>query len=726
MVEEQKPSSAQDWTDEIRRYQDTFREKFTNRGKKIVARYRDERKDSECGETRYNVLWSNVRTLKPAVFAKIPKPEVCRRWKDKNPVARTAATLLERALTFEVNQYSDYKSALSNCVDDRLLPGRGVAWVRYEPITEQVEQSPGITEDIEVGQDSEYSEPMEQITNELTPVDYVYWEDFAHDAAARTWEEVTWVARRVYLKKDEGLKRFGDAFTNVPLVNRPEGEKGQIATAEVWEIWCKSSKALYWIATGYDEILDERPDPLELESFFPCPKPLYATITTESLIPVPDYALYQDQAKELDEVSERIRVLTKSLKAAGVYAADEPALTRLLKEGNDGDMIPVTNWPAFAEKGGLSGAFQLLPLKEVVATLQELYRNREACKQAIYEITGLSDIVRGASVASETATAQQIKSQFASIRLNDMKNDVARFACDLIRMKAEIMCSKYQPQTLVAMSGMMNTPDAQYLEQAIMMLKDEPLRNFSIEIEADSLIELDQQQEKADRIEFLGSVGSFMREAAQAPEELKPLLAELLLFTIRGFKVGASIEGSFENYIDSEQERQQQMQQQPPQPSPEQLQMQAQQQADQMKAQSEQFKMQLEQAKIQQDEQFRQMELQLEQSKLERDEALERWRAELDANTKIYIAQLNHNAQKEQQERTIAIENERAEREAMTREAEKPDIDGLANTINQQMQRFFESMIETNNRSTQQIINTVTRPKKLIRDPITNKIMGVE
>ena len=637
---EEGQTSAQKWADELRRYNEAFKERFINRGDTVIRRYRDDRKDNENGDTRYNILWSNVRTLKPAVFAKIPKPEVSRRWKDKNPVARVAAQLLERAITYEISQYTDYVSSLSNCVDDRLLPGRGIAWIRYEPTIETIEAEPTISED----SGEQAPEPLERIAHEQTVVDYVHWKDFAHDAAARTWEEVTWVARRVFMKREDGLARFGDVFNQVPLVNRPkddnqpESEKNQIATAEVWEIWCQTSKTVYWIATGFSEMLDERPDPLELEEFYPCPKPLYATLTTDSLVPVPDFALYQDQAKELDEVCDRIRHLTKALQAKGIYAADEPSLARLLKEGNDADMIPVTNWAAFTEKGGLAGAIQLLPLKEIVATLQELYRNREAAKQAIYEITGISDIVRGASQASETATAQQIKSQFASIRLNDMKNDVARFARDLIRMKAEIMCSKYQPEALIKMSGMENTPDIQYIEPAIQMLRDEPMRNFNIDIEADSLIELDQQQEKQDRIEFLNAVGGFMKEAIQAPPDLAPLLGELMLFVIRGFKVGSSIEGSFESFIEQAQEQAKAKAQQPPQPSPEELQAQADMQKEQMRLQLEQQSIQ---AKAQTDAILEQMRLSNEQRLQQQQLEFERWKTELQESVKLSIAGLN-------------------------------------------------------------------------------------
>jgi len=196
------------WRDELKRYSDDYR-KFKEAGRKIVKRYRDERKDSAYSDARFNIFWSNIKTLKPAVYSRPPKVEVSRRFKDKNDIARVASMILERVIDYELVQYPDYNSAVSNSVDDRLIVGRGVSWIRYEPKIETIEE-PQISDDVEnegyapgQGEDNleenglagEAPEPMEQVTDERTPVDYVFWEDFAH-LPARTWEEVTWVARR--------------------------------------------------------------------------------------------------------------------------------------------------------------------------------------------------------------------------------------------------------------------------------------------------------------------------------------------------------------------------------------------------------------------------------------------------------------------------------------------------------------------------------------------------
>jgi hypothetical protein len=683
--------SAQPWHDEISRYQEEYK-KWTERGEKIVKRYRDERKDAEQADARFNILWSNVQTLKPAIYAKPPNPEISRRFDDKNDAGRVASIILERVLDFEIKEYPDFHDTLSCVVDDRLLPGRGVAWLRYEPKIEAFE--PSITNYAEIGEE-EYSpertlgeenglaqpEVYEQVVSETTPVDYVYWQDFAH-LPARTWDEVTWVARRVYMTLDEGTDRFGDIFEKVPLTNtsnRKDGDKETTKAdkkAEIWEIWSKAEKCVYWIADSYDVILDHREDPLELSNFFPCPKPYFSTTTTGTLIPVADFLLYQDQADEIDELTGRIKHLTKALKVMGIYAADEPSIERLMKEGNDGVLVPVKNWAAFMEKGGLQNAVQFMPLGDVASALQQLYQARESCKQIIYETTGLSDIMRGASVASETATAQQIKSQFASLRLGNMKDGLYRFAREILRMKSEIICSKYQPQTLVEVSGIMNTPDAQFVEQAIQMLKNEPARVFNIDIETDTLVELDKQTEKQNRMEFLTAVSGFIKDGIGAAKEdpaMLPLVGQLLLYGVRGFKAGRELEGVLEQFVTQTSQKAQQ----PQGPTKDEQRTQAEAQIAQMKMQaqqqSEQATMQLEQVKLQAENQIEQAKLQLEQSKIQAESQLEQQKMQfemqskqLEAQTELQIEQIKIQASKDIEDQKYALEQWRTEQNNKT------------------------------------------------------------
>lgn len=747
MAESEDKQSAQPWHDELSRYKEVFK-KWTERGEKVVKRYRDERKDVEATDARFNIFWSNVQTLKPAIYARPPNPEISRRFEDQNDVARVASTILERVLAYEITQYPDFHATISNVVDDRLLPGRGVAWVRYEPIIESVEAEPQVTNYEEIGEEyadtsesldenalaGEAPEQFERISTETTPVDYVYWQDFAH-LPARTWEEVTWVARRVYMSLEEGEERFGEVFSQVPLTHSPDRQDGEKETtkalkkAEVWEIWSKSEKCVYWIADNYDIVLDHRKDPLELTNFFPCPKPYFATTTSGSLVPIADFLLYQDQADEIDDLTGRIKHLTKAMKVMGIYAADEPAIERLMKEGNDGVLIPVKNWAAFVEKGGLQGAVQFMPLRDVAAALQQLYQARESCKQIVYETTGLSDIMRGASVASETATAQQIKSQFASLRLNNMKDDMSRFARDILRMKSEIICSKYQADTLVQISGIMYTPDAQFVQPAIEMLKNESMRNFNIDIETDTLVQIDQQTEKSNRVEFLTSVSSFLEKVlpvGQQHPELVPLLGEMLLFGIRGFKIGRTIEGSFEQFVAQATQNEKAKVAQPPQPpppNPEMIRAQTEAQNSQAKLQADQQtaqgKMQMEQAKLQTEQQLEAQKLQFEQ-----------WKAQLDADTKIMIAEMSSKTSLKQSSMTInANKDPLTEINDMGDEQPATSLTELINTVNDNFAQML-AMQEQNFNSSQaqkheELIAQLTRPKQIVRGA-DGRIVGVK
>jgi len=744
MAESEDKQSAQPWHDELSRYKEVFK-KWTERGEKVVKRYRDERKDIEATDARFNIFWSNVQTLKPAIYAKPPNPEISRRFEDQNDVARVASTILERVLAYEITQYPDFHATISNVVDDRLLPGRGVAWVRYEPIIESVEAEPQITNYEEIGGESlggedEYAdtsesldenalageapEQFERITTETTPVDYVYWQDFAH-LPARTWEEVTWVARRVYMSLEEGEERFGEVFSQVPLTHSPDRQDGEKETtkalkkAEVWEIWSKSEKCVYWIADNYDIVLDHRDDPLELTNFFPCPKPYFATTTSGSLVPIADFLLYQDQADEIDDLTGRIKHLTKAMKVMGIYAADEPAIERLMKEGNDGVLIPVKNWAAFVEKGGLQGAVQFMPLRDVAAALQQLYQARESCKQIVYETTGLSDIMRGASVASETATAQQIKSQFASLRLNNMKDDMSRFARDILRMKSEIICSKYQAETLVQISGIMYTPDAQFVQPAIEMLKNESMRNFNIDIETDTLVQIDQQTEKSNRVEFLTSVSSFLEKVlpvGQQHPELVPLLGEMLLFGIRGFKIGRTIEGSFEQFVAQAAQNEKAKAAQPPAPpppTPEMIRAQAEVQNAQAKNQMEQVKLQTEQ--------------QLEAQKLQ----FEQWKAQLDSDTRVLIAEMGSKTSLKQSAMTINASKEQEGIIEMGDDGyEQPTsaLSGLIEAVNNNYAQMIQMSTMQNEMAMQkhaEMMAQLSQPKQIVRGA-DGKISGVQ
>ena len=754
----------EDWYNTIAQYERTFKE-WEGRADKIVKRYRDDQRSRNNPNAKFNILWSNVQTITPAVFARLPRPDVSRRFRDNDPIGRVASMMLERALEYEIEHYGDYSSAMKQTVQDRLLGGRGTAWVRYEPhiVGEMADEADGapedgweITEDIDEAETEGgiHRENQERIEYECAPVDYVHWRDFGL-TVARTWEEVTACWRKVYLGRPALVERFGeDLGGKIPLDTRPESSKtynekmGEGAKeACIYEIWDKTTGQVIWLSKSMGKILDTRDDPLELENFWPCPKPLFSTLTTDSLIPVPDFVLYQDQARQLDTLADRIDGFIQALKVRGVYDASEPSLARLFSEGENNSLLPVKNYAAFSEKGGMQGAINLVDIQPIANGLNMAYQAMEQVKGQIYEIMGIADIQRGQTDPNETLGAQIIKSNNASGRLKTMQHDVVNFATTLLQIKAQIICQHFTDDTIVKISGAMqlSPQDQALIPQALALLKDEPAKNFRVEVTSDSMIYQDEQQEKQDRIEFLSAVSKFMQTAlpaaSQAPE-LTPMLMEMLKFGVTAFKAGKGMEGLIDETADKFRQQAKAMEGQPKPPSPEQQKM-------QMQMQVEQAKIAAQQAKAQQDMQLEQQKMQMQmelekakqeyqaqenQLKFQLEDQRNRQQAEMDMkvaqmkmnterNTQVLLAHINNGA-KIEVARIGADDSDGSQaylsEEAMVQSMQHP-MQPIADAIshsNQQMTLALGDLVNTINENH-------NRPKQVVRGQ-DGKIIGVQ
>lgn len=439
---------------------------WVERSEKIVKRYRDQRPDTVTSKRRLNILWSNVQTLKPAVLAKPPKALAERRFLDRDPVGRLASMIMERCLNNQIEQGNLFESAQQG-VDDHLLVGMGVIWPRYEP---QFEQEAAANSNVKAKSADDVEEEgdgssYEKVASERVCVDYVFWKDLCW-GPARFWNERPWVARRCWKTHSEIAQEYykGDMAKakKITLDYSPnkdatdEQTVGYFKKAEIWQFWNFADHTVYDIPPGTpDIVLRKEKDPvLKLEGFIPMAKPAFATQTNETIVPVPDYVQYQDQAQELDDLTNRIAALTTALRVSGVYDASFPALARLLQDGEDNKLIPVDQWAMFAEKGGIPGAVSFVPLKEMADTLIGLYSARQQVKSDLYEVTGMSDIIRGQGEQQETATAQRIKGQFASMRLEDRRGVINAWLLATIKIMGEIIVEMFSEDTLLKMSGM--------------------------------------------------------------------------------------------------------------------------------------------------------------------------------------------------------------------------------------------------------------------------------
>jgi hypothetical protein len=347
--------------------------------------------------------------------------------------------------------------------------------------------------------------------------------------------------------------------------------------------------------------------------------------------------MVKSQYDQLNQINIRLGYLIDACKAVGVYDKTAEGVSRMLNEGVENELIPVDNWAMFAEKGGIKGVVDWLPIEAVVIVIEKLREQRTDVVQQIYELTGISDIMRGVTNARETYGAQQLKAQYSSSRLQLYQMQVGSFVAEAMDIKAMIISKHFQPDTIVKKSLVMMTADAEYAQPAVQLIKDSWELMYRINVSSTQMSIPDYNAEKQMRQEYVTSMGQFISQVApiiqQAPGAA-PFMLKILQWAGASFSTSGGVETLFDNYI---REVEKQLQQPPP-PNPEALKVQAEQAG---KAQELQSKQSLAQIDAQTKQQLATIEgnLKVQISNLEI--ASKERIARLDAETKLQIANIN-------------------------------------------------------------------------------------
>ena len=610
--------------------------KWHKQARDINKRFLDDRAGSQKDETRLNLFTANVQTQRALMFGKEPKVDVRRRFDDHtDQIGRVCALMLERLLNTDVVDGTDgYRAAIGHALDDDLTVGMGSVRLRYEaqfkdqPYVEPVTQA-----DPETGEEVELApgyQPEPAKVAEDVKCDYVHWRDQLW-SPARTFSEVRWWAFRAYLTKDQVTARFGAKHAKKVPYKKNASAKDDVAEslrndpwqrAEVWEIWSKEDEKVYWYCEGYDQILDSKPDPLGLDGFWPFPAPLMANLTSDEYLPRPDFLIAQDIYDEIDLVSTRITHLERAVKVVGAYDKSNEGVRRILSEGFDNDLVPVDNWAMFAERGGVDGAISWLPVDKVVGALDKLRDYRGELVKMLYEVTGMSDIMRGTSnEKGVTATEQALKAKFASVRMQYRQDRFARFATEALRIKAEIILKHFDADQIILRSNIEATPDNALAQQAVQLLRDERSK-YKIEVKPESVSLTDFAALRDERMSFIQAIGQFLQAAGpmlQVMPESAPFLFQTLQWTAAGFRGGEVLEGVLDQAMRAAEQARIQAQNAPPQPDPK---VQALEKKAEIESQGMQQKFQLDAASKQLDIQHKQQVNQMDLQKRQQDAAL--------------------------------------------------------------------------------------------------------
>jgi hypothetical protein len=548
--------------------------KWHKQGDATVDRFLDKRKASEEQWFRLNLFYSNITTLRAMLFGKLPEITFDRANFDYNDdPARVASIILTRCLQSDIGTPNDeYSDSLRMNLDDRLMPGLGLSRVRYE--FQKSSEEVAAVYDMDGNLQVEGYE-KEVIDWEKAPIEYVHWRD-CNWSPCRTWAELRWFGFKTYPTRDQLITRFGeDLGKKIPLTQTQKGAEEKVeddpnkdawSRAEIWEIWSRDDKKVYWWCKDFGQILDVKGDPLKMAGFFPIPKPMAANLTTSSYMPLPDYIQAQDLYNEIDKLETRITTITEAVKVVGVYDKSQHDVERVFTEGVENDLIAVDNWAMWAEKGGMQGVIEWFPYETIAGVLKELIGRRNDVKSQLFEITGMSDIMRGAQAAggSVTATERSLEARFASVRVQALQDEFANYATDLIRLRAEIISKHFSPETIFKQSNIAFTVDGQdpeLVRAAIDLIKTREDLVWRVSVKPESVSMVDYAQLKQERTEYITALATYFQSMGPMLDkkpELEPLLLQLLQWGLAGFKGSAEIEGVVDAAVEqaSKQEEQ--------------------------------------------------------------------------------------------------------------------------------------------------------------------------
>ena len=550
----------------------------------------------------FNILHSNVETIVPSLINSSPNPDIRSRFaveqQELQKPVKDVAEIIERTI-LTMTDDDALQGEIEGSAQDAFVAGRGVVRIKFDsddvmgPVADEYGM-PTIDED---------GQPVVEVVgqeNHRLVYEVVNWDDYRQGPSKR-WP-APWTAYRSEISLSERERLEAEDFAEIYAATSPDRETSEDLTESVWQIWDMESRKLFFVIEETERLIQIKDDPFGLKGFYPHGKPVQPITSTKNLTPSCPYKVYTRLAKELDTTTRRINALTKGLKAKAIAAGGSEDIKRLA-EADDNEIVVAADLENLAATGGLDKAIAWWPIDAIIQVLRELYVQREQTKQAIYEVTGISDIVRGASRSNETATAQQIKAEWGGLRVKKLQQLIQRQVRDLFVISAEIISKPFFGRdTLTKLTGIPITPEMDAI------LRD-PMQHYRIDVETDSTIRADLTKSRTEMSEFLRGTAEFFSTMAPvvqgAPQAAAPLAKMYAAFASQ-FNLGKSAEDALDQFVMMAEQAAQQ-----PQPNPE---------AEKMKAEMQQW---MEEFKLKMGEfQLKQGELQLKGRKQQLDEAV--------------------------------------------------------------------------------------------------------
>jgi hypothetical protein len=439
--------------------------------------------------------WSVVQVQHTGVYSSQPIPDIRPRNETQNPAFKTAARVLERGIAYCVDDQS-FDDNVHRAVDEYLALGLGVVRCKVDSVivnewTGEVNLA-GVRMMADKIQD-------QTLRWEFVPYDRFGWEP------CQNWKHCDFIYFRHPMDQAACRQRFGRRIRGSKKdMERHGHEKDwQKGTVDVYEIWDRKHKKVLFFAKGESEPIEVIDDPLGLVNFYPCPLPMMTNPQSHSMEPQPDYDFIEPYDTEINRLQERRMSLLEQIKAVSMHDASMPELAELF-ELEDGESKPVDKLLARLGEGGTLENLMMFPaLAEKMEVLSKITEQIQFVKSQVDEILGIADIVRGTTQAAETATAQEIKGRWVGLRLTQKRDLVQYTVREMFRIMGQLLCSIFTDENLARMTQM------EIPQESLMVLRDDLIMQFAIDIESESTIAKDEFRERATRQEMMESVGAY-------------------------------------------------------------------------------------------------------------------------------------------------------------------------------------------------------------------------
>jgi len=554
-----KTKEYSEWLSRVQARKSKFEKGWWKRAEKAQDMYDKPQSDAEKDQVPFNILYANTEILLPSLYSSTPRPDVTAR--DGTPPEPAQAA--ERLLTVFVDDNTpggeNFDCAVEGSVLSALVPGCGGVRIRHFP-------------------------------GDSMPV---RWEEYKYNQLvwgyAKKWSRVPWVSFLHPMTKAEIVREFAITDEQRLKVDKDD-EDSNDPTVWVYEVWIKATKEVLFLCEEWEDVCLRavNNDPLKLAGFYPTPGLLTLVRKPSDVDPVPLFDYYANQAEELNRVTVRLNKVLSAIRVKGVY---HPLLGDTIKnmlnsENGENDMVATDKPLDMSNGGGFDKFIWMLPIEKLITVAQQLYQARQAIQQVIYQITGLADIVRGASVASETATAQELKSKWGTVRLRRMQRTVQIYVRALLRLAVDAATTVMRPEDWAAVTGLQFPFNVQkqqavlaFQQQAMLAqqsgqqppppppivtqmtwedivarLADDRMRAYTIDIETMSTVDNDASADKQEVVDFMTAFASLTQGlaplTAMGPAGIKAAKT-IVLAVARRFKLGREVEAALKGLPES-------------------------------------------------------------------------------------------------------------------------------------------------------------------------------